>query len=340
MKTAMVSSSAWVLITSLSVVFAPVASASKTGFYGGLGVGAATIEFNTKDFVDQFVHGGKVDIGRYKELVYFAVSEFNKNNSPSTLVLPDIPDDVISIKIGDQSTIFDTNEIKNIIDNQLGSTAFQQTLFSNPDKNNYVMRAFGGYQVNRFFGIELGGFVTSTVTFNSPDIVTCFDTVLCQKNPPPKSPSPEYLTHFSFTDETTLSGVELLATASLPLDPFFAYVKAGIAYVDMRSESKLKLTGKLNDNKSVLTDIDFTVKDDDHSGRGRPVMAAGIAYRVTNDIVVDLSYQRYNFKSNKNKKSSNSLFKDEDLGNQPTMGQFLLNVSVQFGTDKCGDLNC
>lgn len=333
-------------VMALSILFSPAALAGKQGFYGGLGVGGATIKYTAEDMVIQFVDGAKIDLVNYPDFVAQLLSTAGFTGPTYTAAqIPTIPKyiDMLTVDGTTYDNVTPDYEATEVIEDLLGSQAEQLTLFKkDPDKNSYVMRAFGGYNINRFFGVEFAAFITSTFSFESDSLPIKIDFV--SKNDD-MSMTPFIIksidTQLSFTNETTLRGLELIGTFSLPLDPFYVYAKAGIAYVTMKSQTKLKISSEITSTVHSSTDkSDITVKDDDDSSRFRPSLAVGLGYQITKDVLVDLSYQRYNFRNNKNSSSGSGLFHKEDLGNQPIISQFLLSVSVQLGIDKCGDLNC
>lgn len=324
----------------LGMLFTTSASAHKEGYYGGMGTGRVSIDFDVKKFFDEFVDGTKVDLGQYYSLVnQFADKEGLCVGIICNPGLSDIKAQIKTITIDNKSEPVITDFFDKFDDDNKEAEEILKRSFDDPGSTNYVLRVFGGYNFKKFFGIELAGFATTTLTTQSKDISVNYN--------PPGTAAGKYLisTQVDLKNDTTLLGVELLGTLTLPLDPFYVYAKAGVAYVNMLSETKLTITGKVRTIGSNTTDEPqdedkevFSEKKELNNGRVRPVMAAGIAYRASKDVYLDLSYQRYNFSNSKS--SSSNGFLNQNLGGQPSLNFVLLSIVVGFSETKCGDLNC
>lgn len=379
MKKAKILSSSLALTSSFFLaaffaIFAPDAQASRDGYYGGIGIGRVAEDFIVEDFYKEFVRGKKkVDLGNYHQLVKNAIDKeglclaigTTGQTCPPTLTLNDLKSNINTITVdnenidnNDETIFFDTlgdfDSSDQVKANK--SKALLKQVFEDPGTNNYVIRIFGGYNFNKFFGFEAGGFATTTLTTKTKDISVNYPTPVAPTTIPPtlSPPAGKYLisTQVDLTSDTTLAGLELLGTLSLPLDPFYAYAKAGVAYVSMMTETRLKITGKVRDVGSSTTtttsgtapkdeDIDvFSDKDNSSLRRIRPVLAAGIGFRPSRNVTLDLSYQRYNFSNDKNSSNSNGFLSNKSLGNQPTLSNIFLSIVYEFTEEKCGDLNC
>lgn len=274
-------------------LFLSQASAIETGFYGGVDVGIARSDFSQRDFVRLLIDE---DVAKDYPLFDATLRGFFDGVDSNI-----VPDDLA------ESVLFD--------------------LLEDPDNNGYAFRLYVGYIWKKFLGVELAGFINSDVevrTVNAPDgaflssiglpqdlgAVGLHDDSLCKTSASPC---------FKFNAEAQTRGMEILGKVNLPLEPFMVYAKGGVAYTVLDVEGRLQL---INLPSPIPSVVEAKVKNDMYDLR--PVYVAGIAYRASSELIVDLAYHHY-----------------EKSGYQPRLDMYLFSITIEFsGTNTCGDVLC
>ncbi len=160
---------------------------------------------------------------------------------------------------------------------QLLQARFNPTIQINRKKSDgFVGGAAVGYDVNQYFGVETG--------FNYLNSIQREYTGTETVNGTPVT--------YSGKQEIALYDFDVLGKATIPFNQFYGFLEGGAAYVHAGY-------GALPLNLRTATDLG-TLSTMPAKTRGfiRPVAGVGVGYNVTNNVAVDVSYQRIFGKDN------------------------------------------
>lgn len=276
----------------ISMTMPTDAFAGKKGFYAGIDVGHVKNQLTKRDFVRLLIDGDiALDYPKFIEIV--------------SGIYPGI-DDLTAVPSWDEleGTFYD--------------------LFKSPDNTGYAIRAHFGYNWKEFVGFEGALFLNSEVTIESDnDEVAAFlrafnASVAC---PSSSSGTPDN-SCLRFKAKAYVRGFDLLAKIELPAGPFSFYGKAGASYTILEAEGKFSLTNFELGSVDSYPYLEAKVKNDVYDIR--KVIAAGVAFRASNELVVNLAYYHYGAS-----------------GYQPAFDSIMLSMTVEAGGfQQCGDVLC